>query len=221
MRAMSRGDYDALVAANAPPAPEFSPRRVLKNYDDMTTSEFQSHLIKLDTTFRGDRALNSGKRLPKNEDKFVHLQSRALLQFRKQVQDDQLQVESLLVLRHRQLQMTDLIRSWEQPSRSYRAPAASCGTGSTQSWTTLQRQLTLISTMEDLLRPATSLVYTESKALNDDSGRVIRSTDRQGLLAVVDGGHWELHHRQWAVDDEVLGCQKRPLCSSSFFAWST
>ena len=38
-------------------------------------------------------------------------------------------------------------------------------TGSTQSWTTLQRWLTLISTMEDLLRPATSLVYTESKAL--------------------------------------------------------
>ena len=61
MRAMSRGDYDGLVAANEPPAPEFSPRRVLKNYGDMTTSEFQSHLIKLDTTFRGDKALNTGK----------------------------------------------------------------------------------------------------------------------------------------------------------------
>ena len=55
-------------------------------------------------------------------------------------------------------------------------PAASCGTSSTQSCTTLQRQLTLTSTMEDLLRPDTSLVYTESKALNDDSGRVIRSS---------------------------------------------
>ena len=43
MRAMSRGEYDGLVAANEPPAPEFSPRRVLKNYGDMTTSEFQSH----------------------------------------------------------------------------------------------------------------------------------------------------------------------------------
>ena len=28
----------------------------------LTTSEFQSHLIKLDTTFRGDKALNTGKR---------------------------------------------------------------------------------------------------------------------------------------------------------------
>ena len=62
MRAMSRGEYDGLVAANEPPAPEFSPRRVLKNYGDMTTSEFQSHLIKLDTTFRGDKALNTGAR---------------------------------------------------------------------------------------------------------------------------------------------------------------
>ena len=68
----------------------------------MTTSEFQSYLIKLDTTFQGDRALNSGKRLPKNKDEFVHLQ-------RKQVQDDQLQVESLLVSRHRQLLMTDFV----------------------------------------------------------------------------------------------------------------
>ena len=109
MRAMSRHDYDALVAANAPPTPQFSPRRVLKNYSDMTTSEFQSHLIKLDTTFRGDRALKSGKRLPKNKDELVHLQSRALLQLRKQVQDDQLQVESLLVSRHRQLLMTDFV----------------------------------------------------------------------------------------------------------------
>ena len=41
MRAMSRGDYDGLVAANEPPAPEFS----------ATGFDFQSHLIKLDTTF--------------------------------------------------------------------------------------------------------------------------------------------------------------------------
>ena len=60
------GKYDGLVAANEPLAPEFSPQRVLKNYDDMTTSEFQSHLIKLDTTFRGDKALNTGK--PNTED---------------------------------------------------------------------------------------------------------------------------------------------------------
>ena len=91
------------------PAPEFSPRRVLKNYGDMTTSEFQSHLIKLDTTFRGDKALNTGKRPPNTEDEFVHLQSRALLQLRKQLQDDQLQTESLLVSRHRQLLMTDFV----------------------------------------------------------------------------------------------------------------
>ena len=74
MRAMSRGEYDGLVAANEP-SPEFSPRRVLKNYGDMTTSEFQSHLIKLDTTFQGDKALNTGKRPPNSEDEFVHLQS--------------------------------------------------------------------------------------------------------------------------------------------------
>ena len=104
---MSRGEYDGLVAA--PPAPEFSPRRVLKNYDDMTTSEFQSHLIKLDTTFRGDKALNTGKRPPNTEDEIVHLQSRALMQLRKQLQDDQLQTESLLVSRHRQLLMTDFV----------------------------------------------------------------------------------------------------------------
>ena len=109
MRAMSRGEYDGLVAANEPPAPEFSPRRVLKNYGDMTTSEFQSHLIKLDTTFRGDKALNTGKRPPNTEDEFVHLQSRTLMQLRKQLQDDQLQTESLLVSRHRQLLMTDFV----------------------------------------------------------------------------------------------------------------
>ena len=102
MRAMSRGDYDGLVAANEPPAPS-------KNYGDMTTSEFQSHLIKLDTTFRGDKALNTGKRPPNTEDEFVRLQSRALLQLRKQLQDDQLQTESLLVSRHRQLLMTDFV----------------------------------------------------------------------------------------------------------------
>ena len=76
---MSRGEYDGLVAA--PPAPEFSPRRVLKNYGNVTTSEFQSHL---------NKALNTGKRPPNTEDEFVHLQSRALLQLRKQLQDDQL-----------------------------------------------------------------------------------------------------------------------------------
>ena len=75
----------------------------------MTTSEFQSHLIKLDTTFRGDKALNTSKRPPNTEDEFVHLQSRALLQLRKQLQDDQLQTESLLVSRHRQLLMTDFV----------------------------------------------------------------------------------------------------------------
>ena len=75
----------------------------------MTTSEFQSHLIKLDTTFRGDKALNTGKRPPNTEDEFVHLQSRALMQLRKQLQDDQLQTESLLVSRHRQLLMTDFV----------------------------------------------------------------------------------------------------------------
>ena len=107
MRAMSRGEYDGLAANE--PSPEFSPRRVLKNYGDMTTSEFQSHLIKLDTTFRGDKALNTGKRPPNTEDEFVHLQSRALLQLRKQLQDDQLQTESLLVSRHRQLLMTDFV----------------------------------------------------------------------------------------------------------------
>ena len=75
----------------------------------MTTSKFQSHLIKLDTTFRGDKALDTGKRPPNTEDEFVHLQSRALLQLRKQLQDDQLQTESLLVSRHRQLLMTDFV----------------------------------------------------------------------------------------------------------------
>ena len=39
----------------------------------------------------------------------MHLQSRALLQLRKQLQDDQLQTESLLVSRHRQLLMTDFV----------------------------------------------------------------------------------------------------------------
>ena len=43
----------------------------------------------------------------------------------------------------------------EQPNK---APAASCATCSTQSWTTLQRQLTFTSTIEDLLRPDTNLV---------------------------------------------------------------
>ena len=33
--------------------------RVLKNYGKMTTSEFHSHPIKLDTTFQGDKALNT------------------------------------------------------------------------------------------------------------------------------------------------------------------
>ena len=34
--------------------------------------------------------------------------------------------------------------------------------------------------------------------------------ETQRLLTVVDGGHWDLHHRQRAVDDEILGRQKRP-----------
>ena len=81
---------------NEPPAPEFSPRRVLKNYGDMTTSEFQSHLIKLDTTFRGDKALNTGKRPPNTEDEFVHLQSRALMQLRKQGAQQHVRVAALV-----------------------------------------------------------------------------------------------------------------------------
>ena len=32
--------------------------------------------------------------------------------------------------------------------------------------------------------------------------------ETQRLLTVVDGGHWHLHHRQRAVDDEILGRQK-------------
>ena len=56
-----------------------------------------------------DKALNTGKRPPNTEDEFVHLQSRALMQLRKQLQDDQLQTESLLVSRHRQLLMTDFV----------------------------------------------------------------------------------------------------------------
>ena len=111
MRAMSRGEYDGLVAA--PPAPEFSPRRVLKNYGNMTTSEFQSHLIKLDTTFQGDKALNTGKRPPNTEDEFVHLQSRALLQLRKQLQDEQLQTESW-----RRAKDLDLLRRQRQGENS-------------------------------------------------------------------------------------------------------
>ena len=145
-RAMSRGDYDGLVA-NEPPAPEFSPRRVLKNYGDMTTSEFQSHLIKLDTTFRGDKALTSScicragpscsrfikangrfiqpkqpvnhfiARRPFNGGQWMFYEAKLVIHFiagdhfilRKQLQDDQLQTESLLVSRHRQLLMTDFV----------------------------------------------------------------------------------------------------------------
>ena len=44
----------------------------LRRYDDVRVPE-PSHQA------RRDRALNSGKRLPKKEDEFVHLQSRALL----------------------------------------------------------------------------------------------------------------------------------------------
>ena len=53
--------------------------------------------------------MNTGKRPPNTEDEFVHLQSRALMQLRKQLQDDQLQTESLLVSRHHQLLMTDFV----------------------------------------------------------------------------------------------------------------
>ena len=34
--------------------------------------------------------------------------------------------------------------------------------------------------------------------------------ETQRLLTVMDGGHWDLHHRQRAVDDEILGRQKCP-----------
>ena len=105
MRAMSRGEYDGLVAANEPP-PEFSPQRVLKNYGDMTTSEVQSHLIKLDTTFRGDKALNTGKRPPNTEDEFVHLQSSP--HAAPQATPGR-SVANGLVSRHRQLLMTDFV----------------------------------------------------------------------------------------------------------------
>ena len=37
-----------------------------------------------------------------------------------------------------------------------------------------------------------------------------RRPETQRLLAVVDGGHWDLHLRQRAVNDEILGRQKRP-----------
>ena len=49
---------------------QISPRRVLKNYafDDVRVPE---HLIKLDTTFQDDKALNTGKRLPNTENELV------------------------------------------------------------------------------------------------------------------------------------------------------
>ena len=55
----------------------------LTNYGDMTTSEFQSHLIKLDTTFRGDMRLQSRALLracwcraasPTSDDRLCHQQ---------------------------------------------------------------------------------------------------------------------------------------------------
>ena len=41
-------DYDGLVAANEPPAPEFSPRRVLKNYGDIVRVPEPSHQARHD-----------------------------------------------------------------------------------------------------------------------------------------------------------------------------
>ena len=83
MRSMTRSEYDAIVGTKAV---EFSPRRVLKKYEEMTLAEFQSHIIKLDTIYRGDKALNTGKRPPTTEEEFTHLQSRGLMQLRKQLQ---------------------------------------------------------------------------------------------------------------------------------------
>ena len=76
----------------------------LQRHDDVRVPE-PSHQARHDLP----KALNTGKRPPNTEDKFVHLQSRALMQLRKQLQDDQLQTESLLVSRHRQLLMTDFV----------------------------------------------------------------------------------------------------------------
>ena len=46
---MTRSEYDAIVGTTAV---EFSPRRVLKKYEEMTLAESQSHIIKLDTIYR-------------------------------------------------------------------------------------------------------------------------------------------------------------------------
>ena len=105
VRSMTRSEYDAIVGTKAV---KFSPRRVLKKYEEMTLAEFQSHIIKLDTIYRGDKALNTGKRPPTTEEEFTHLQSRGLMQLRKQLQEDQVQVESLLVSCDRQLRMPTL-----------------------------------------------------------------------------------------------------------------
>ena len=85
MRAMSRGNYDGRAAANEP--------RVLSatGFDELSSLT---------------RPSEATRRPPNTEDEFVHLQSRALLQLRKQLQDDQLQTESLLVSR---LLMTDFV----------------------------------------------------------------------------------------------------------------
>lgn len=106
MRIMSWEDYNKFRGAEAP---TFSPRQVLRNYDEMTPSEFQSHVIKLDTRFRGDRALNQGKRPPATEEEFVHMQSRSLMQLRKQITEDQVTGKSLLVPCDRQLEIGDFV----------------------------------------------------------------------------------------------------------------
>ena len=106
MRIMSWEDYNKFRGAEAP---TFSPRQVLRNYDEMTPSKFQSYVIKLDTRFRGDRTLNQGKRPPATEEEFVHMQSRSLMQLRKQITEDQVTGESLLVPCDRQLEISDFV----------------------------------------------------------------------------------------------------------------
>ncbi|CAE7678373.1 unnamed protein product [Symbiodinium microadriaticum] len=82
MRIMSWEDYNKFRGAEAP---TFSPRQVLRNYDEMTPSEFQSH------------------------EEFVHMQSRSLMQLRKQITEDQVTGESLLVPCDRQLEIGDFV----------------------------------------------------------------------------------------------------------------
>ena len=115
MRSMTRSKYDGRV--------------LVKQYEEMTLAEFQSHIIKLNTIYQGDKLLNSGKRPPKTEED-THLQSRGLMQLRKQLQDNQVQVESLLVSCDRQLRMTDQCKRWMSHEREQRdqTPRPKCGT---------------------------------------------------------------------------------------------